>query len=74
MTRPLSNQERQLLRDIDAQGGSICPGREIVGRFSKEGRKSLRWLAWNGFLTDEETDDGPRYHITAQGRAEVDHG
>lgn len=69
--RKLSEQERQLLRDIVDQDGSICPGREIVGRFSKQGRKSLRQMADMGYLTVEDTDDGPRYHLTTQGRAEV---
>ena len=71
--RKLTDQERQLLRAISIAGGSVCPGREITGRFSKEGRKSLRWMAGNGYLTEEETDDGPRFTLTEQGQAEVDH-
>lgn len=74
MSRPLTTQELQLLRDISEAGGSICPGREIVGRFTKEGRKSLRWMAGNGYLDEEETDDGPRYHLLPAGREEVDRG
>ncbi|NGP19156.1 hypothetical protein [Devosia aurantiaca] len=72
--RRLTDQERQLLRDIIEQDGSICPGRDIVNRITKQGHKSLRQMAGVGFLTIEDTDDGPRYHISAQGRAEVDHG
>jgi len=64
--------ERQLLKHISDQGGSICPGVEIAGRFSREGRKSLRWLRDNGFLTEDTFDDGPRFTLTAQGQEEAD--
>lgn len=69
--RDLTTQERQLLRDISQRGGSVCPGREIVSQFSKQGRKSLRQMADMGFLTVEDTDDGPRYHLTSQGQEEA---
>ena len=69
--RKLMEQERQLLRAISIAGGSVCPGREIIGRFSKEGRKSLRWMSGNGYLTEEETDDGPRFTLPQQGQEEA---
>ena len=69
--RKLSTQERQLLRDISDRGGSVCPGREIVNQFSKQGRKSLRQMAEMGYLAVEDTDDGPRYHLTNQGQEEA---
>ena len=74
MSRRLSDQERQLLRDIEAEGGSICPGLDITNRFSPSGRKSLRWMVSQGFLTEDTFDDGPRFTLTALGRQEAEHG
>lgn len=72
--RPPTDQERQLLAMISAAGGSACPGEETIRRISPQGRKSLGWLVKNGYLTDEPTDDGPRYHLTALGQEGVDRG
>lgn len=70
--RKLTNQERQLLEYIDAAGGSVCPGTDAS--IPKAGHKSLRRMAGAGLLTIEETDDGPRFHITELGRQEANHG
>lgn len=70
--RKLSEQERQLLRRISDVGGSICPGVDVL--ITGEARRSLNRMERAGLLSVEETDDGPRFTLTAQGRAEVDHG
>lgn len=70
--RKLTDQERQLLQYIDAAGGSICLGTDTS--IPKAGHKSLQRTERAGLLRVEETDDGPRFHLTAAGRAEVDHG
>lgn len=69
MTRALNIEEHQLLRMINARGGSICPGVEV--QIPRAGHKSLRWMAANGFLTIEETDDGPRFTLSAKGQEEA---
>ena len=70
--RKLTDQERQLVLYIDAAGGSVCPGTDAS--IPKAGHKSLRKMVTRGDLTVEETDDGPRFTLTAQGRLEADHG
>lgn len=72
--RKLSEQERQLLQHLDDVGGSYCPGADISRSIPSPGRKSIAWIVSKGFMSEEMTDDGPRWHLTAQGRAEVDHG
>jgi hypothetical protein len=64
--RKLTDQEHQLLQYIDAAGGSVCPGTDAS--IPKAGHKSLRRMATAGLLRIEETDDGPRFHLTAEGR------
>jgi hypothetical protein len=70
--RKLTEQERQLLRLTSSAGGSVCPGTDTV--IPKAGHKALRHLVSRGDLTAEETDDGARFTLTAQGQSEVDHG
>lgn len=70
--RKLAYQELQLLQYIEAAVGSVCPGTDAS--IPKAGHKSLRKMVTRGDLTVEETDDGPRFTLTAQGRSEADHG
>jgi len=70
--RKLTDQERQLLSLISSAGGSVCPGTDAS--IPKAGHKSLRRMAGAGLLTVEETDDGPRFHLTELGRQEANHG
>lgn len=70
--RKLADQERQLLQLISNAGGSVCPGTDTV--IPKAGHKSLRRMERAGLLRVEETDDGPRFHLTALGRQEAEHG
>lgn len=70
--RKLASSESQLLSLIDAAGGSVCPGTDTS--IPRAAHKILRRLVARGDLTDEETDDGPRFHLTIQGQREVDHG
>ena len=70
--RRLSPEELQLLTLINAAGGSVCPG--IDTSIPKAGHKALRRMERAGLLRVEETDDGPRFHLTALGQEEVDHG
>lgn len=70
--RRLTDQERQLLRLISDAGGSVCPGADTV--IPRDGHKSLRRMERAGLLRVEETDDGVRWHLTALGQEEVEHG
>lgn len=72
MSRRLSDQERQLLQLISNAGGSVCPGTDTV--IPKAGHKSLRRMERAGMLRVEETDDGPRFHLSDLGRQEAEHG
>ncbi len=67
--RKLTDQERQLLQLISEAGGSICPGVDV--QIPREGHKSLRRMERAGLLRVEETDDGPRFHLTVDGQAEL---
>lgn len=69
--RKLTDQERQLLRFVSEAGGSFCPGSDTTARIPKEGHKSLKRMAKDGFLTIEDTDDGPRFTLTCQGQEEA---
>ena len=69
--RKLTDQEHHLLQYIDAAGGSVCPGTDAS--IPKAGHKSLQRMERAGLLRVEETDDGPRFHLTAAGQSEVDH-
>lgn len=69
--RKLTDQERQLLRFVSEAGGSFCPGSDTTARIPRDGHKSLRWMASHGFLTIEETDDGPRFTLTSHGQEEA---
>lgn len=70
--RKLTDQERQLLQFISGAGGSVCPGTDTV--IPKTGHKSLRRMERAGLLSVEETDDGPRFHLTPLGREEAENG
>jgi len=66
--RKLTPDETRLLAIIaSAPGGSVCPGSDAS--IPRAAEKVLRRLVTRGDLTDEETQDGPRFHITEQGRA-----
>lgn len=67
--RKLTDQERQLLQLISNAGGSVCPGADTS--IPREGHRSLRRMERAGLLRVEETDDGPRFHLTGAGRAEI---
>lgn len=69
MTRRLTDQERELLQLISNAGGSICPGIDVS--IPREGHKSLRRMERAGLLRVEETDDGPRFHLTSLGIEEA---
>lgn len=66
--RKLTGQERQLLQHLRNAGGSHCPGADISSSIPSPGRKSIAWMVSKGFITEEMTDDGPRWHLTAQGQ------
>lgn len=70
--RKLTDQERQLLRFVSEAGGSFCPGSDTTARIPRDGHKSLKRMAKDGFLTIEDTDDGPRFTLTSQGQEEAD--
>lgn len=72
MTRRLTPEELQLLQLISRAGGSVCPGSDVS--IPRAAHKALRRMERAGLLTAEDTDDGPRFHLTAQGQAEADHG
>lgn len=74
MSRKLTDQERQLLQLISGAGGSICPGSDVSGKIPSPGRKSIAWMVSKGFITEEMTDDGPRWHLLPAGAAEMGHG
>lgn len=69
--RKLIEQERQLLRFVSEVGGSFCPGSDTTARIPRDGHKSLKRMAKDGFLTIEDTDDGPRFTLTSQGQEEA---
>lgn len=69
--RKLSDQERQLLRFVSEAGGSFCPGADTTARIPRDGHKSLKRMAKDGFLTIEDTDDGPRFSLSAKGQVEA---
>jgi len=68
--RKLTPEEARLLQMIAQAGGSVCPGTDAS--IPKAGHKSLRKMVTRGDLAVEETDDGPRFTLTAQGRAEAE--
>lgn len=70
--RKLTDQERQLLRFVSEAGGSFCPGSDSTARIPRDGHKSLKRMAKDGFLTIEDTDDGPRFTLTQRGKEEAD--
>lgn len=70
--RKLASRETRLLALIAAAGGSICPGTDAS--IPRAAHRILRRLVARGDLMDEETDDGPRFHLTIQGQWEIDHG
>lgn len=65
--RKLDHDERTYLDLISRVGGSFCPHSDAdPGRI-----KVLNDLVKAKRLRVESTDDGPRYHLTAQGRADA---
>jgi hypothetical protein len=67
--RRLTPDDIHLLRLVAAAGGSVCPGNDVS--IPKAAHKLLRRLALRGDLSTEETDDGPRFTLTAQGWSNV---
>jgi hypothetical protein len=67
--RKLDHVEIHLLGLILDAGGSVCPG--LNANMPSNANKVLRKLVNRGDLTVEETDDGPRFTLTAQGRADA---
>lgn len=70
--RKLSPTDLHLLQRVSDAGGSHCFRQE--DNIPAAGHKALRGLASRGYLKVEATDDGPLVTLTAQGRAEVEHG
>lgn len=70
--KKLSANELELLRRVAKAGGSHCFSSD--DNIPAAGHKALRSLERRGFLAVDATDDGPLVTLTAQGRAEVDHG
>ena len=64
-------EEQRLLALISESGGSVCPGTDTS--IPKAGHRALRRMERAGLLSVEETDDGPRFHLTALGQEEVEH-
>lgn len=64
MKKPSAN-ELELLCRVAAAEGSHCfrADDHIPG----PGHKALRSLAYRGYITVEQTDDGPRVTLTAMG-------
>ena len=70
--RKLNSIETNLLGMIALNGGSVCPGTDAS--IPKAAHKVLRRLVTRGDLTVEDTDDGPRFTLTAQGQSEAANG
>lgn len=64
--RKLNHVEIHLLGLLLDAGGTVCPGRDA--NMPSDANKVLRRLVSRGDLTAEETDDGPRFTLTTQGR------
>jgi hypothetical protein len=67
--RRLAPHEAEFLSLIAQAGGSMCPG--VDAAIPRAADKVLRRLVSRGDLSVEETDDGPRFTLTAQGRADA---
>lgn len=67
--RRLTDDDTYLLALVAAAGGSVCPGTDFS--IPKAAQRLLRRLALRGDLETEDTQDGPRFTMTAQGRANV---
>ncbi len=63
----VDSQTKLVVSGITGREGTWSTSRKLRERLFKE-------LEANVSLRVEETDDGPRFHLTAAGRAEVDHG
>lgn len=63
--RKLTPVDTHLLALVAQAGGSVCPGTDAA--LPKAAHKLLRRLVIRGDLTDEMTDDGVRFTLTAQG-------
>lgn len=73
MTRRLSPIEHNALNFVARQGGSYCPAEDAAAEPLI--MATLNALKRKGRLS-VEADDGslPRFHLTALGREDVDHG
>lgn len=65
--KKLTELQYNILRMIAAAGGSFFPDEST----SPEALRALDDLVKAKRLRTEETDAGPRYHLTAQGRADA---
>lgn len=65
--RKLNDLHRTLLSLIAQVGGSFCPSPYA----DPMAFQALNELVKAKRLTAEPTDDGPRYHLTAKGRADA---
>jgi len=68
----LTSQELQLLQRVSAAGGSHCFRQE--DSIPAAGIKALRSLERRGYLTVEQTDDGPLVALTVMGEEEAGNG
>ena len=70
--KKVSPNERELMRRVLAAGGSHCFRAE--DHIPGAGHKALRSLAYRGYLTVEDSQDGPLVTLLPAGREEVEHG
>ena len=54
-----------------AKHGPYTPGDAVYGRGGREVVKVLRGLAKKGRVEIEDTDDGPKFSLTAEGEADA---
>lgn len=67
----LTDKEERALHML-AKNGPLIPGRDRFATWKAMGFiKALDGLARKGFVEAEDTDDGPRYTLTAQGEADA---
>ena len=72
--KKLNPVEQNAIKFLNREG-SYCPG--VIdpgshGMVAGEIRRVLDGLVRKKRVWSEETDDGPRYHLTAQGRADAE--
>ena len=69
--RKLTPPEINACRFLAKQGGSWTPGDVVQAKGGDEVVRVLRSLARKGRVVITETDDGPQFTLTEQGRADA---